>query len=124
MVGSVPGQLGRQANKWHLANHIVSDVIMQNPCHIVVAQEVDEETQQVMREVINTESRPPLYAPATGACFFFRARECGAAHVGDGLRRREGKTNMVAARSTHVASVELLEWHKTCDGEYKAKKKQ
>ena len=135
---------GKRTNK-QLAQHIITDVIKENPCHIVVAQEVDQDTEQVMRDVINPEGRPPLYAPAmagqasspsaasyTAASATAELASSSAASatavqpmwiVAVGVEEGNAKTNLVAARSTFATDVKILEWHKTTDGTYKAKTK-
>ena len=47
------GNWGGHRNNPRLSEHIVRDVAQQNPCHIVVAQEVDEVTRNRMTAEIN-----------------------------------------------------------------------
>ena len=114
-----------------LAQHIINDVIKQNPCHIVVAQEVDAKTEQAVRDVISPEGRPPLHAPAiagqasssSGAFSSAAPATAGLASspassatavqpmwiVAVGVEGGNGKTNLVAARSACATGVKILE---------------
>ena len=129
---------GHRANP-ALAKHIIDDVILHNPCHIVVAQEVDPKTEKAMRDQINPEGRQPLHAHASSSS---GASSSAAAPATAGLSSSAAssatevqpmwivavgedvdnvKTNLVAVRSTYATAVDVLEWHKTTDGVYKAK---
>ena len=117
---------GHRANV-ALEKHIFQDVILHNPCHIVVAQEVDSKTEMAMRDVINPEGRQPLHAHASsssGASSSAAPATAGVqpmwiVAVGEDVDKV--KTNLVAVRSTYATAVDVLEWHKTIDGTYKAK---
>ena len=136
---------GHRANP-ALAQHIIQDVILNNPCHIVVAQEVDPKTEKAMRDVINPEGRQPLHAhawsssgascsaaapataglsssaaaaPATAGLSSSAVQPMWIVAVGEDVD--QVKTNLVAVRSTYATAVDVLEWHKTTDGVYKAK---
>ena len=117
---------GHRANV-ALEKHIFEDVILKNPCHIVVAQEVDFKTETAMRGVINPEGRQPLHAHASsssGASSSAAPATAGVqpmwiVAVGEDVDKV--KTNLVAVRSTYATSVEVLDWRKTIDGTYKKK---
>ena len=133
---------GHRSNK-QLSQHIINDVIKKNPCHIVVAQEVDAKTAQSMRDMINPESRPSLRAPAiAGQASSSSGASSSAVPAIAGLSSSAAasataeqpmwivvvgdasdsvKTNLVAARSTYAKDIKVLEWHKTHDGSYKGK---
>ena len=117
---------GHRANA-ALEKHIFQDVILHNPCHIVVAQEVDTNTEMAMREVINPEGRQPLHAHASsssGASSSAAPATAGVQPmwiVACGNEEGNVKTNLVAVRSTFATEVNVLEWHKTIDGTYKGK---
>ena len=93
---------GKRTNKV-LSEHITNDAIKRNPCHFLVAQEVDEDTCTLMETMSNPEGRPPADAPAnvgsasvaasssSSASTPLSCRDCGKTDVARGSRPGGGE---------------------------------
>ena len=120
---------GRRKEQW-LREHIYTDIVLECPASIVCAQEVDKDFVDVMRNPASGFSRARgKWVPKGGAAAVAAHQEALRAstpwHVacGDEGASSAG-TCVIAARASVATEVQLLEWRKIPDGQYKNKNKQ
>ena len=130
--GVYQGNWGGRRKSVSLRNHIIDDIVVKNPAHILCAQEVDQEFIGVLQDpAIGATPIPKrVYRTKTDAAAdVARSQNLKNAvkwHVvyGDEGEGSGDKTCIIAVKESVAAEVELLEWRKIPDGRYKDKKKK
>jgi endonuclease/exonuclease/phosphatase family metal-dependent hydrolase len=114
-IGVYQGNWGGNKKNPQLQRHLVQDVVLQNVCQVLCAQEVDPNFVTVLRqggEKPHGEMEESRLEPGRRW-----VRSSWLVVTG----REDGKTNIVAAKPEHFKEVKLVEWHKSNDGQYRAR---
>ena len=123
------GNWGGRRSLELLRDHIFSDIVLRCPANILCAQEVDKEFIQLLKNPSTSLKKSPKWVPKSEAAAVAAKREeiqnASAWHVVHG---DEGGSNLgtciVAVRASVAREIQLVEWRRIADGQYKNAKKQ